>query len=75
MSNATMREKIVLQAAQLNALQAELNYLIQELYKVNPTHELFLKSPEMAQQVKEAVDLENKKIEALKGLKGFTGCH
>ena len=75
MSNATMREKIILQASQLNTLQAELNYLIQELYKVNPTHELFIKSPEMAQQVKEAVDLENKKIEASKGPVGFTGSH
>jgi hypothetical protein len=58
MSNATMKEKIALQARQLNNLQAELNYIIQELYKSNPTHELFVKSPEMAEQVKKAVELE-----------------
>jgi hypothetical protein len=53
-----MKEKITLQARQLNNLQAELNYIIQELYKSNPTHELFVKSPEMAEQVKKAVELE-----------------
>jgi hypothetical protein len=63
MSNATMKEKIIYQAMQLNALQTELNYLIKELYKLNPTHELFEKSPEMTKSVKEAIEIE-KKIES-----------
>jgi hypothetical protein len=65
MSNATMKEKIIYQAAQLNALQAELNYLIKEIYKLNPSHELFEKSPEMTKSVKEAIEIE-KKIESAK---------
>jgi hypothetical protein len=65
MSIATMKEKIIYQAAQLNALQAELNYLIKELYKLNPSHELFEKSPEMAKSVKDAIEIE-KRIESAK---------
>jgi hypothetical protein len=59
MSNATMKEKIILQASQLNNLQLRMNYLVQELFKANPTHDLFEKNPEMTKKVKESIDLES----------------
>jgi hypothetical protein len=60
MGNATLKEKVVIQAKEIINLGLEINYLIQELYKVKPDHELFLKNPKMVEKIKQTLEAQTK---------------
>ncbi len=65
MSNATLKEKIIIQAQTIFNLNLDISYLIQELYKLKPDHEFFTKNPETVEEVKRVMEAQKKAEKAL----------
>jgi hypothetical protein len=64
MSEITIKEKVVQQATQLVIMGQQVNFLLRELYKSKPDHEIFIKNINLAVTVKAAVDTEVKNAKA-----------
>lgn len=62
MSTITLKDKCIIQAQQINFLQLQSNYLIRELYKLKPDHEVFVKNPQLATTLKGVIDAEQRRL-------------
>ncbi len=63
MSIITMKNKCIQQARQIGVLQVQTNYLIRELYKLKPDHEVFTKNPQLAATLKGVIENEQRRLE------------
>jgi hypothetical protein len=60
MSEITLKDKVVLQASRLAVMDLQINFLLRELYKTKPDHEVFSANKNLAATVQAAVDSEAK---------------
>jgi len=70
MGNINIKDKLIQQAQMIRVLQVQGNFLIRELYKLKPDHEVFIKNPELAKTLKGVIENEQRRLDELSKQRG-----
>ncbi len=67
MSNATLKQKVIDQAKKNQFLRISDEYLLMELYKLKPDHQIFIANPKTVMRISEKLESLKNETVVLKG--------